>query len=218
MNAPLPVSPPCRSPLHAWFQAHALERSEIEDAPLQFEDLSWRPRFGCKGPGAEPWLAAGGYRVPTAANSAVLGSNGVLVARLASSEFLIEAVDAGFERVANTRARLHQRSHPSVVYPVARQDLAIAIGGAGLNALLRQTCSVDFAPLLAAAAREGGPVVLTSMIGIGVLAWPRPTDTGPALTLWCDPSFAHYFWSTLLAVGRDSGDVTIHPSVAGSST
>jgi sarcosine oxidase gamma subunit len=181
-------------------------------ALLQFEDLSSRVRCGCKGPGAQDWLAAAGYLVPAQPNSAVVDVAGVMVARLASSEFLIEdtgSVASGCERVTSTRALLTERSRPVTVYPVARQDLVVAIDGAGLNDLLRQTCSVDFAPLFEQSTAGGGAVVLTSIIGVGVLAWPRRSDSGPALTLWSDPSFAHYFWNTLLDVGRATGSVTI---------
>jgi sarcosine oxidase gamma subunit len=141
----------------------------------------------------------------------VVDPNGVLVMRLASSEFLIEAVDADLESGTSTRARLLQPAHAAGVYPVVRQDLTVGISGKGLNGLLRQICSVDFLPLLETDALDGGPIILTSMIGVGVIAWPRRLDAEPALTLWCDPSFAHYFWSTLLEVARGSGAVTINP-------
>jgi hypothetical protein len=68
---------------------------------------------------------------------------------------------------------------------------------------LRQTCSVDFAPLLERCGRDAGPIILTSMIGVGVVAFVRRAGEGPVLTLWADPSFAHYFWTTLLEVGGD---------------
>lgn len=177
----------------------------VDAAELQFEDGSARPRCGCKGPGAERWLREQGYRVPAAPNSAVLDGDGVLVARLATSEFLIEAVDTaaagagGGIRVRNTRAQLHERAQPRDVYAVARQDTVMTLSGAGLNALLRQVCGVDFAPLLDCAG-DDGPVVLTSMIGVGVVAWPRRLASGAALTLWCEPSYGHYFWSTLREV------------------
>jgi len=181
---------------------------------LQFDAHPMRPRCGCKGPGAESWLRDQGYRVPAGANSATLDADGVLVARLATSEFLIEPVGAGLERVAATRAELLQRRAPATVYPVARQDLVITLSGPGLQMLLRQVCSVDFAPLLAATQADacGAAVVLTSMIGVGVIAWPHPSGAGaaPAVTLWCEPSFAHYFWNTLLEVARDQGRVTIN--------
>jgi len=179
-------------------------------APVQLEDLSARARFGCKGPGAQDWLTDQGYGVPAAPNSAALDAGGVLVARLATSEFLVEAVEAGAQRVAASGAQLMHASRPAVVYPVAREDLAIGLRGTGLNTLLRQVCSVDFAPLLETAQGDGGPVIMTSMAGVGVLAWPRRTETGPALTLWCDPTFAHYFWSTLLEVGAVAGGATIN--------
>ncbi|HXA91956.1 MAG TPA: hypothetical protein VNU73_01815, partial [Steroidobacteraceae bacterium] len=57
---------------------------------LRIEDLSSRKRFGCKGPNAEPWLRAGGFDVPPGANSARTSQSNAWVARLATSEFLIE--------------------------------------------------------------------------------------------------------------------------------
>jgi sarcosine oxidase subunit gamma len=186
----------------------------VEFAPLQFEDGSSRPRCGAKGPGAESWLRLQGCSVPAAPNSALL-DGGVLVARLASSEFLIEAMrgsdSAGAAaRVSAMRSQLAQRAQPRDVYPVARQDRVVTISGTGLGALLRQVCSVDFVPLLERLSVQGEqPVVLTSMIGVGVVAWPRRLETGPAVTLWCDPSFGDYFCNTLLEVGREAGNVSL---------
>ncbi len=188
----------------------------LEFAPLQFEDGSSRPRCGAKGAGAEGWLRAQGCSVPVAPNSALLDGDGVLVARLASSEFLVEAMRssagtaAGATRVGALRSQLSQRAQPRDVYPVARQDRVVTISGTGLQALLRQICSVDFVPLLERPSAQGEqPVLLTSMIGVGVVAWPRRLDTGPTVTLWCDPSFGHYFCNTLLEVGREAGSVSL---------
>jgi sarcosine oxidase gamma subunit len=175
---------------------------------VQFADISDRPRFGCKGPGAESWLAAQACRVPAAANSATLDGDGVLVARLATSEFLVDAVEGGDRRVAAMRAGLADLPRPRQVYPVLRQDQVMTISGTGLAGLLRQTCGVDFAPLLEMAAAAVGPVVLTSMIGVGVVAWPRRRADSPAVTLWCEPSYAHYFWNTLIEVGEGQGHLT----------
>ena len=182
-------------------------------AALHFAQHAARPRCGCKGPGAADWLGSQGYRVPAAANSAELDPSGVLVARLATSEFLLEPIAGSADRVEATRAELTQRRQPVTVYPVTRQDRVVTIQGDGLQALLRQICSVDFTPLLAAAAAGGGPVVLTSMVGVGVVAWPRlieaaAAEIAPAVTLWCEPSYADYFWNTLLEVGQDLGSVT----------
>jgi sarcosine oxidase, subunit gamma len=183
--------------------------SARQQAAVRLDDLSDRRRFGCKGPGAEPWLAASGYSVPPAPNSAMVDAGGILVARLATSEFLVEAVDAGSERVDSAARQLGLSSRPQDVYPVARQDLVVGIQGSGTQTLLRQICSVDFAPLFESCEPGAGPVVLTSMIGVGVVAWPRRTGSGSALTLWLDPSYAHYFWTTLLEVGPGVGTMVI---------
>ena len=180
-----------------------------EQAILRLDDLSQHRRFGCKGPGAEPWLAAAGYTVPQAPNSAAVDAAGVMVARLATSEFLVEAVDDGSEHVNSTRRQLASVSRPTNVYPVARQDMVVGIQGPGIQTLLRQVCSVDFAPLFESCGPASGPVVLTSMVGVGVVVWPRRTEGGPTLRVWLDPSFAHYFWTTLLEVGRGVGALVI---------
>ena len=149
--------------------------------------------------------------MPPAPNSAAIDTGGVLVARLATAEFLIEAVDGGSERLEAARRQLGTSARPSDVYPVARQDLVIGIGGARTHSLLRQICSVDFAPLLETCAPDSGPVVLTSMIGVAAVAYVRRSpERGPVLTLWIDPSFAHYFWTNLLEVGRDLGGVLVN--------
>ena len=78
--------------------------------------------------------------MPRAPNSAQVDASGVLVARLAAAEFLIEAVEGGAQRVAAARGQLGSAARPAGVYPVARADLVIDISGAHLNALLRQLC------------------------------------------------------------------------------
>jgi len=199
-----------RSPIESALASAAPARAEGSPR-LKFEDRSPRERFGCKGPGAEAWLATAGFAVPRAPNSAQVDASGVLVARLATAEFLIEAMEGGAERVAAARGQLEAVARPPGVYPVARADLVIDISGAHLNPLLRQVCSVDFAPLLESRAAMSGPVTLTSMIGVGVVALVRDGSGGEAvLTLWMDPSFAHYFWTTLLEVGRDLGEVAVN--------
>lgn len=198
-----------RSPLDPALLKFPHVVSGREQAVLRLDDLSQQRRFGCKGPGAEPWLAAAGYTVPQAPNSAVVDASGVMVARLATSEFLVETVDGGSEHVNSTRRQLAAASRPTNVYPVARQDMVVGIQGPGIQTLLRQICSVDFVPLFESDGPASGPVVLTSMVGVGVVAWPRRTEGGPTLRVWLDPSFAHYFWTTLLEVGRGVGALVI---------
>jgi sarcosine oxidase, subunit alpha len=203
-----PVSARRRSPLAPG--SASPERLHPAGARLRFEDHSRRERFGCKGPGAEAWLAATGLAVPPAPNSAQVDAGGVLVARLATAEFLVEAVDGGAARVEAARRQLAAATRPAEVYPVARADLVVGVGGPHLNSLLRQVCSVDFAPLLRSCAARAGPVILTSMIGVGVVAFIRGDSAAEALlTLWVDPSFTHYFCTTLLEVGRDLGGVAV---------
>ena len=207
-----------RSPIDGWYGAATDDEFVREDmaqprllrgavaggAPVTMTDVSWRRRFGLKGPGAESWLAMRAFSVPSAANSWAV-ADGVLVARLATSEFLVEALEADQARTADAASQLYAGDRPSGVYPVPRQDLVTRLRGAALNDLLRQTCSVDFARLAKVPAGDAGPLVLTSMIGVAVVAIPRDSAGQRELTLWVDPSFAHYFWTTLLTVAADLG-------------
>ncbi len=181
-----------------------LDRTVVSDAAVVLKEMSWRRRFGLKGPAAESWLATHHFHVPSKANSWVV-ADGILVARLATSEFLVEALEAGQARVAVAARELYAHDRPLAVYPVPRQDLVVELQGPALNDLLRQTCSVDFAPPRGLRASDAGPLVLTSMIGVAVIAIPRELSGRRELTLWVDPSYAHYFWTTLLAVAVDLG-------------
>jgi sarcosine oxidase gamma subunit len=182
-----------------------------QSGSVRVEDCSGRARFGCKGPEAPAWLSRCGYKLPAQPNRAEMDGRGILVARLALSEFLIEAVDGGSDVVAASAEDLALSELPTGLYPVAREDLVINVSGAALSVLLRQICSFDFSTLLECARSDEGPVVLSSMIGVGVVAWPHRRYDAPSLALWLDPSFAHYFFTTLLEV-RGGIDAAAEPA------
>jgi sarcosine oxidase gamma subunit len=174
-------------------------------ADLHIEDLSSRQRFGCKGPAAEPWLRERGFDVPPGANSARLNRSNAWVARLATSEFLIEDLGGAGESLKSAWRALTSDQPPQGVYPVLRQDFVVGISGSGTRALLRQICNVDFDPLFETQGAADGAVVLTSMAGVGVVARPVRSANLCSVTLWMDPSFAHYFHSTLRSITSDFG-------------
>jgi sarcosine oxidase subunit gamma len=208
LSQPQSSRPALRSPLETWFQTSWSPQPATEKVALRFRDCSGRPRFGCKGPAAQAWLASAGFAVTPLPNTARFAS-GELVARVATSEFLIESLSEAHGHVESTAQQLDHGRRPPGVYPVARQDLVVEIAGIAVNALLRQICSVDFSYHFAARDPDTHPIILTSMAGVGVVAWPRQARSEQAVTLWIDPSFAHYFWTTLLTVGRDLGDLVI---------
>lgn len=206
------------SPIEAWQRRFAgasqlrehmaqpsrLERGVPDGRAVTLCDVSWRRRFGLKGPAAQAWLEARGFVVPGPANSWAIADE-VLVGRLATAEFLVEALGASQGRVLEAAAELGAAARPPGVFPVARQDLVIALRGDALEALLRQVCSVDLRATLNTVHSRTGPLFLTSMMGVGVIATPVGEDSRRALTVWVDPSYAHYFWSTLIEVAADLG-------------
>ena len=69
-----------------------------------------------------------------------------------------------------------------------------------LNALLVQVCNVDFRSSALAST-----LVMTSMVGVSVLALWERTAAGPMLRVWCDGTFGPYLWETLLGIAREEG-------------
>jgi sarcosine oxidase subunit gamma len=175
---------------------------------LRLADLSHRPRFGCKGPGAGRWLADHGYSVPHASNTWKLGPEGVLVGRLGTGEFLVEAISGGDDRVQASDLELMSLSTVSAgVYWVGRQDKVLRLSGECAHELLLECCSFNFRELTGSLDVAGGPLVLTSMIGVAVVVVPEPHGGSTRFTFWCDPSFGTYLSSTLLELihGRGGG-------------
>jgi hypothetical protein len=169
-------------------------------------NTSARTRVGCKGPAAESWVTQLGIPVPHGANRYTVDSRGLLCARLATSEFLFESTHAdAASALAPAKHALELADMPSGVYPVLRQDFVIEISGNGLHDLLTQTCAVDLVPVERESSATSGPVIMTSMIGVGVVLACRTSSDGPRFTVWSDPSYSHYFWNQLLAIATDLG-------------
>jgi sarcosine oxidase subunit gamma len=144
--------------------------------------------------------------LPASPNGWALDSTGRLVGRLATSEFLVEDTGGYPMRTAAIAERLLDplQRQPGLV-PVLRQDQVLELTGPRANELLLQTCNVNFAPLARASASDAGSLVMTSMIGVGVTVVPRQHAAGIVFTIWTDPSYGHYLWSTLVEIAKELG-------------
>jgi hypothetical protein len=161
-------------------------------APIDLDVVTGRERVGCKGPGAEAWLASHDIQVPGGANRFAINSAGILAARLATSEFLLEATErAANAALAPVRTALERADYARGVYPVLRQDFVLEIGGTDAQDIFAQTCAVDLAPVGAESSATDGPIVMTSMIGVSVVLACRQLPRGPRFTVWSDPSYSH---------------------------
>ncbi len=158
---------------------------------LRLIDRSAAPRFGVKGPGAAAWLQAEGVALPQLPNQWVAFGDG-LVARLGLTEYLVECHVA-------THARLSAKPRGERVYPVLNQSLCVEISGAEIDALVRQICSVQFTAL----DPKARSVVLTSVIGISVIALPEFDKSGGKIRIWADNTFGRYLWQTLAQLCRE---------------
>jgi sarcosine oxidase subunit gamma len=201
------------SPVHAQFAALQPQWEERRDMRIAtrvtgddatklnavaLADLSFLPKFGLKGSQAEQWLESRNIALPARANGWTSLPGAGLIARLGRSEFFLED-GADADAVGAIRTALGTGAPD--VYPVIRQDAGFALAGMRVNELLVQTCNVNF--------EEFGPeeriVVMTQMIGVSVLAIRTHYKQMPCYRLWCDPTFAPYFWETLSEIAGDLG-------------
>lgn len=197
-----------RSPLHdvlaplnpEWGAIHGMAAplrlpGEGAASPVQLGDASCLPRMGVKGPQAQAWLKSQGVETPAGVNAWMRTAEGLLVARLARSEFFIEDRFGG-----NGVAHLRQALQPAPgVYPVTRQDAALVLAGERVNDLLVQICNVNFRTW----GLDEQVVVMTSMVGVSVLViWHRQNGI-PCYRVWCDGTFGPYLCETLLEIAKE---------------
>jgi len=144
-------------------------------------------RIGVKGKHAAQLLTELGLLVPRRPNAwlplraADRDDSPNVIARLGNTEFFIEE-QGDAPGIAALEARLAEPLDGA--YPVLREDVALEIGGVGAADVLAQVCNVDLAALDTATK----PIVMTLMIGIGVLVLPQRRDDGTVYRIWCDPT------------------------------
>ena len=176
----------------------SLTKDQANMAQLGIADLSFLTRCGIKGLGAAAWLSSQEISVPARPNTWCPLPMGGIVARLGANEFLIE--DSLPSNVASWLIAVGQQ-FPAKVYPLLRQDAAIALCGAATNELLLQTCNINFRALSLAE----HPVVMTSMVGVPVIVIPGERAGQPFYRIWCDGTWGIYLWETLLAIAEELG-------------
>ena len=175
---------------------------------LVFESRDGRGQIGMKGPRAEQWLTQSGVVLPAAPNSwagstTAGNSNGLLVARLGTSEFFLEDAVEG-TLLQGIRRGLEE--NPPGVYPVLREDAAFQLSGDGVHDVLAQVCNVHFAAL----ALDSRPVIMTLMLGVAVLVVPQGpeilgADAERRYRIWCDPTFGPFLGEAVGGVVVECG-------------
>lgn len=218
MNAPmkLDASTPLRtSPLHSalsklnprWTTINQMSVPASIGTPAEeaerlhtiaLADLSHLKCSGLKGSQAEAWLESIGVEPPSGINRWAPIGECSLIARLATSEFLIED-NVGQDYADRIGAQLGRGVLG--VAPVLRQDAEIALAGPRTNELLLQTCGFNFAALDLLTR----PIVMTSMIGVSVLVIPGTRRNAPFYQIWCDGTYATYLWEQLLQIAKELG-------------
>jgi len=211
-----------RSPLHACLEELNPEWGEIHSmkVPLRFKDaaretqlkselalcdLSCLPRMSVKGPESPVWLERAGIPVSDQLYGCRPLADSGLVIRTDRQEVFLEDGPGG-QRVSGFERQLSSQPSPPGVCWVRRQDASFQLTGARANAVLRETCGVDFT-------QPPDGVVMTRVAGVSCMVLPFQVDETPAYRLWFDPSYGPYLWDALLEIVRDHGGDAIGSSL-----
>ena len=201
-----------RSPVHdcleelnpAWTEIHYYESpASVQDAAIETQlktelslcDLSCLPKMSVKGPESLAWLAQAGILVPKSIYGYRSMEDGGLVIRTDRHEVFLEDGPAS-HKVSQFERELS--SWLSGVHLVRRQDASFQLTGVRSNAVLRETCGVDFSQPLDA-------VVMTRVAGVSCMILPLQAEEAPSFRFWLDPSYGSYLWEALLEIVRDQG-------------
>lgn len=156
-------------------------------------DLSFLPKLGVKGPGAEDWLKGLGLPAPDQIYHLKRFDRGAFIARLDRHEFFIED-NLDSDRVRGISQALG-RGQPDV-YRVERQDASFFISGSRALRVLAQTCGYNFEE------REE-KLVMTRVAVVTCAVLPVRMGGLDGFRIWTSPSQGRYLWQSLLAIVRD---------------
>lgn len=183
-------------PVALHFGKPELEGERIKTLALC--DISAVPRMGLKGAGAAAWLKTQNVSVPENIYEWLPAGNGGLVARTGGSEFFIES---GLDGELTPRLLANLNSKTAGVYRVVRQDAALVLIGLNSNAVLAETCGVDFSKPQSPNSR----LVFSRVAGVSCSLLPFEVHGIPAFRIWFDNSYGRYLFETLLQIIRDLG-------------
>ena len=203
-----------RSPLRILLQRDGCHLERIDDVevscagsgPGLLTDLSTCDRIGLKGRGSAAWLQSRGIGLPDRPNRLLECPDGLLVARLAESEFLL-ADFRGARSIAVEEIReACATERPEGVHDVPRAEgqAAFGLSGDGALSVLAAVCPADLRPCVF----DRGDVLQTLCAGVGAQLWNVSCAPLTRVIVLCDASVAEHVWEALIEpVRREGGGV-----------
>lgn len=207
MSAALHPTPPAVrvSPLRAQLQASGwvlvdqggVEVSNEASGREGLADLSTCDRMGLKGLGAAAWLAAAGVALPPQPNQLLQRNDGVIVARLSQTEFVLADFTGPSAPAFQLLRAALEAGRPQGCFEVPRQDSQAVFGlvGEWVQRALSSVCPAD----LRAVAFPPGGVLQSQCAGVGAQLWNLSTTGLDRVVLSCDSTLAVHVWSALRA-------------------
>lgn len=169
---------------------------------LAIVDLSPLPRTGFKGPRLALWLTEQGVTLGEESNHAYPQTNGLLVARLASTEVLILPSLDGKEAEIGALDRAWSYASAGV-WPVPRRDASFwfMVTGRSASSMFAKVCGVD----LRAKSFANHVIAQTSVARGNAIVICDNCGPVPAFHVLGDSASASFMWASLLDAMAEFG-------------
>lgn len=201
-----------RSPLHALLCRHPVRWGELQGMPVALHmgnpvaeraavehlglvDWTAPRRLAVKGPRAVAFLSEQGLAVPEDILHWRELAGGGLVGRTGAAEVFVES---GMHTNWFHRLETALAVRSEGVYRVWREDACLLLLGSRAEAVLAQTCPLDWQA-------EGDRLVFTRLAGVSCMALHRQLFGRKCWQIWVDNTYAPYLWEKLLSIVRELG-------------
>lgn len=213
-----------RSPIQQWHEKNSSSSDVDALRSLALCDLSVLSKVGVKGPAAETLLSQMDIDVPGSVYDCKRLTDGGLIARLGSDEFMLESGASG-QVVGGVSFDIAGSSAEGGAYRVDRQEATFLLIGSLAIDVLSQTCGIDFRR----AARN--KIVFTRVAGVSCGVVPELLHGHELLNghelpngyellkgregyrIWVDHSYAVYLWETLCQICKDLEGKVVDTSI-----
>ncbi len=167
---------------------------------MALRDLSVCERIGFKGRGTNDWLARHGVVLPQRPNLLLPASGGLIVGRLAASEFVLFCTRPGAQALIDALRSDYRRARPEDCYLVPKADgqAMLSLAGAMSFEVLSKMSPVDFRP------REfpAGAIAQTTCARVSTQILHIALNE---VILLVDSSYAVHLWDCITDAMREFG-------------
>ncbi len=169
--------------------------TEQQIAQSALIDLTHLARVGFRGTDSATYLKQVGFESPDSPNTFVIQSDGSIVARLSTLEYMLLGSFKDFgERLAELERNWTMDHRANYLLPRQDSHACIQLTGDSIAFVMAKLCAVD----LSAESFVVGQIAQTSVARINAIVMNVSDAQAPKFNILCDRASSLYLWNVLL--------------------